>query len=101
MANYRHLPWRCHTPNLLREVLHNPGTGMLARPLELFAQILGEVADRAVELNDDKLNALMIRLTLYEQADPDSASYDREGCEAILQRNGYGIGVVASAGAGG
>jgi hypothetical protein len=71
------LEWTIHTPNLLKEIAQNPDCAILSTPLNLFRRILGRVADRAIELNDDLLNALMIRLTLYSVADPDSPDYDR------------------------
>lgn len=65
------LEWKCHTPNLLREVLNNHGTEALARPLEIFGHLLHRVAQRATELNDPEMNILMLRLTLYGAADPE------------------------------
>lgn len=70
------LKWRCHTPRLFEEILLNPGTAALKQPLIIFRAILVEVAQRAIELNDDKLNLLMLRLTLYECADPMSENYN-------------------------
>lgn len=75
MKKLEAMSWRCHTPNLLEEILKNPGTGILQVPLKLFGQMLGEVADRAVQLNDPELNRLMLRLTLYSAADPESPDY--------------------------
>lgn len=72
------LNWKCHTPKLFEEILVNPGTAMLKQPLIIFRSILVEVAMRAIELNDDKLNLLMLRLTLYECADPLSTNYHPE-----------------------
>ncbi len=63
--------WKVHTPSLLRETLTNPGTAILAQPFRIFGQLLAEVATRAAEIDDPKLNILMMRLTLYEQADPE------------------------------
>lgn len=51
---------------------------ILAVPLTIFQRILGEVAERAIELDDDKLHELMIRLTLYSCADPAEPDYDPE-----------------------
>lgn len=63
------LEWKCHTPNLLREVMNNEGAEILAKPLEIFGHLLHRVAQRATELNDPELNILMLRLTLYDAAD--------------------------------
>ncbi len=63
--------WSCHTPNLLCEILCNPGMDIMTKPLQIFGHILSEVADRAIELDDPRLNLLMLRLTLYEAADLD------------------------------
>lgn len=68
--------WKVHTPNLLKEILVNPQLACMAQPLNIFARLLAEVAERAIELNDPALNNLMMRLTLYEQADPHSADFD-------------------------
>ncbi len=62
--------WRCHTSNLLREILSNPSAAVLAQPLRIFGNLLADVATRAAEINDPELNILMLRLTLYEQGDP-------------------------------
>ncbi len=70
------LPWRVHTPNLLTEVLNNPGTSILSKPINILGKLLAEVATRASELNDVELNKLMIQLTLYSVADPSSDDYD-------------------------
>lgn len=72
----RAMKWRVHTPNLLREVLSNPGTSMLVQPMNIFAALLAEVAQRATELHDPTLDQLMLRLALYEQGDPASPDYD-------------------------
>lgn len=68
--------WSVHTPNLLEEVLSNPGAAALNIPINILGKILYAVAERAGELNDEKLNALMMQLTLYSVADPESPDYD-------------------------
>ena len=40
--------------------------GVLKIPLNIFKNILGEVAERAIQLNDPQLNILMLKLALYE-----------------------------------
>lgn len=64
------LGWKVHTPQLLEEILTNKGTEILRTPLGIFGSLLHEVATRASELNDPTLNLLMLRLTLYDAADP-------------------------------
>ena len=44
--------------------------GVFKTPINLFRHLLCQVAQRATELNDPKLNVLMLRLWLYE-ASPD------------------------------
>ncbi|KKK71434.1 hypothetical protein LCGC14_2913950 [marine sediment metagenome] len=76
LATKTTLKWRCHTPRLFDEILLNPGTSTLKQPLIIFRAILVEVAQRAIELNDDELNLLMLRLTLYDCADPLCKNYN-------------------------
>jgi hypothetical protein len=68
--------WRVNVPGLLKEVLSNAGAEILSIPIQIFAGVLEEVAQRAIELDDPQLHALMCRLALYETADPYSKEYD-------------------------
>jgi hypothetical protein len=70
------LQWKCHTPNLLAEIMNNSGAVILRMPLTIMSRLLEQVAIRASQLNDKELNKLMLQLTLYEAADPDSPNYD-------------------------
>lgn len=81
----RKMLWKVDTPRLLKEVLNNPGTGILSVPLNILGHILYELGERASELNDPKLNALMCRLAIYSQADPDSTDYDAELTRKIIE----------------
>ena len=76
--------WRVHTPNLLKEIANNSGNAILARPLQIFGEILYQVGERASQLNDPALNALMLRLTIYEEADPESRNYKPELMKKVL-----------------
>lgn len=59
--------WKVHTPNLLKEIIEgNPHSWALRQPVLIFRSILVEVAQRALELEDDELLGLMQRLTLVE-----------------------------------
>lgn len=80
----RRAQWRVHTPRLLQEIGINPNLGILKVPLNLLARQLADVAKRAIELNDPELNVLMMRLTLYDQADPYSDNYDAALCSEML-----------------
>lgn len=60
------LDWKVDTPSLLKEILENPECAILNKPINIFARLLAEVAVRASELNDAKMNRLMIRLNLYD-----------------------------------
>lgn len=55
-------------------------------PFQIFANLLYAVAERAVDLNDPQLNALMCKLTLYSLADPHSEDFDQEKYEAAMQQ---------------
>ena len=62
--------FRVHTPNLLNEIADcavGKDAGVLFVPLNQFRILLGLVAQRALELDDPKLNKLMVALTLYEK----------------------------------
>lgn len=71
--------WQVHTVNLLKDIIANlkdDGVGIVKHPLNIFATILNDVAERAAKINDPELNALMCRLALYNVCDPTSKVYD-------------------------
>lgn len=82
--------WRVHTPNFLKEIIENSSpqaqrNGVLEKPINIFRKLLIEVGERASELNDKKLNALMCRLTIYEIANPESKEYNPELVDKIFK----------------
>lgn len=81
------LQWKCHTPNLLKEIalINTKGLGTMYHPINIFREILVQLADRCAELNDPELNALMCRLTLYDIADPESKDYNSKQVSEILK----------------
>jgi hypothetical protein len=81
----KELKWRVHTPNLIKEVLNNPGTSTLVTPLKIFLSLMNDVAVRASQLNDAQLNALMCRLTLYQLSDLESPNYDQKTYDEIME----------------
>lgn len=58
MMNEKSVQFRVHTPNLLAQVLDNPGTAVLKIPLIILLRLLGRVAERAIELDDPIMNEL-------------------------------------------
>lgn len=78
--------WKVNTPSLLKEVLVNPSCSTLATPLRIFGGILYELAERAIELKDDKLNAILCRMALFEQSDPYQAGYDSKMVNELIRK---------------
>jgi hypothetical protein len=70
------LEWKVHTHGLFKEILNGRDSAILRNPLNIMQGILREVATRAIELDDRKLNVLMMRLSLYAISDPDDPKYD-------------------------
>jgi hypothetical protein len=80
------LHWRVNTPGLLEEILSNDSAAILKIPLQIFGRLLSDVAERAAAINDPELNKLMMRLALYEVADPNSDKYDSQLVIEYLKR---------------
>ncbi len=78
--------WRVHTPSLLKEIANNAGKASpaIAIPLQIFSNLLHAVGERAAQINDKELNALMARLTIYSCADPESPDYDADLTKTLL-----------------
>lgn len=62
--------WKVNVPGLLKEVLVNDKTEVFVSPFRILLSILKEVAERSLELNDEKLLELMLRLALIEPIEP-------------------------------
>lgn len=75
--NATQMQWKANVKALFEEIIENGGHAVAAThmPLKITYSILREVANRANELGDPKLNALMCRLALYEESDPFSEHY--------------------------
>lgn len=78
------LKWKVHVHGLLVEILSNPQCSSLKIPLNILLDLLKQVAQRATELNDPKLNELMIRLCLYSISNPDDPAFDADLVSKIL-----------------
>ena len=79
------MEWKVHVPELLKEIAENSKSDVLAKPLQILGGILYKVGERASELNDPELNALMCRLAIYTISDPKSKDYDEVMVKEMLQ----------------
>ena len=64
----RRCEWSVNTPDLLKDIIPNMRASESISPsiITIFGSLLAEVAQRATELHDPKLDSLMLRLNLYE-----------------------------------
>lgn len=62
------MEWSVNTPDLLNDIIPNMRASESISPsiITIFGSLLAEVAKRATELHDPKLDSLMLRLNLYE-----------------------------------
>jgi len=77
--------WRIHLSRMLDQLFDTNKMGVWVRPIQQLAKIMDEVATRASELNDPKMNALMCRLGLYAISNPDDPEYDPEATRKIIE----------------
>lgn len=77
VADKTGLYWKIHLPNMLQEIAQNGGPGVytLKIPLQILGSILYELGEVASEINNPQLNAIMMQLTIYSIADPESSEY--------------------------
>lgn len=80
------LEFKIHAPQFLKEVFNNnPTLGATLRiPANTLRVYLGQIAERASELNDPKMNAIMCQMALYEIADQYSKDYDANLTKKII-----------------
>ena len=77
--------WKINVFGLLEEILGNPTCFIMAKPFNILISILRELAKRAIELDDKELNKLMLRLSLYEIANPESSEFDQDKVTKYLR----------------
>ena len=80
------LEWKVNTPQLLQEIAGNNNMWVLHAPLQILQTLLTKVAIRAIELDDVELNKLMLRLSLYEVANPKSDTFNQDFIEEYLNK---------------
>lgn len=81
------LEFKINTPQFLKEVFdENPKLGgIFFVPANILRNYLIQIAERASELNDPKLNAIMCQMALYSIADPYSNEFDGLKTEEIIK----------------
>lgn len=67
--NMQEVSWKSDLPRLLNEIMSNPSCSILYQPINITKNLLGRLAEYALELNDTKLNCFMISLGLYERSE--------------------------------
>lgn len=60
------LSWKVDFPAFIKEVSEGSKTAPYAITFQLLNNIIGILAERAIEINDPALNIIMFRLSLYE-----------------------------------
>lgn len=60
------LKFDANLPGLLNEVLSNQTCAILKIPIQITKGILAELAQTAIEIDDDRLHLCMLRLGLYD-----------------------------------
>jgi len=75
------LYWRCNTPGLLKESLENMDAssrnGVLQKPFTILMHLLAELAETAIEVDDPRINCMMLRLGLYEHGIPNHPEFKK------------------------
>lgn len=79
---FEQMTFDVNTPQFLKEACENCEHGMYSIVWNIFRQLIVDVAERATELQDPVLDALMIKLNLYEM--PNS---ERRKMIKILEQN--------------
>lgn len=79
---------KVNIPSLFKEIVeYNKSTALFRHPLMITKGILGQVAERAIELEDPKLIALVMRLSLLSVSDPKSPDFDQAFVSKYIEEN--------------
>ena len=84
-----YMTFSVNTIGLLTEIVDSGldrSMGVFKTPINLFRQLLVQVAERATELNDPKLNIIMLRLWLYEASPEEIPKLIEEQFKLINQK---------------
>jgi len=85
ISNTKRLGWRCHTPNLIHEIGDCNELGPVVPALRIFQTLLVQLSEVAIEIDNPKLNSMMVRLTLYSAGEPSNPDYNAKQIYEILE----------------
>ncbi len=77
----------CDVPRLMKEIADNSGGKVYQQVWNIFQNMLAQVAVRATELHDPVMDALMLRMGMYE-IKPNERRTFVEKCEKIYKEGG-------------
>lgn len=78
---------KVNTAGLFKEIVDsNDQMWIMSIPLQQILTILAEVGERAAEIDDPKLNALMMRLSIYAISDPASPEFDQDFVSDYIEK---------------
>lgn len=80
------LYFRVHAKNLLEEISENRQMSVARIPLGIMYDILRIASQRAIELGDEKMIAIMCALTMYDEVDPESDEYNEDVCRKMAEK---------------
>lgn len=63
---HKKMQFDCNLPGLLDEVLNNQSCAILKIPINITKRMLADLAKLAIEIDDDRLHVMMLRLNLYD-----------------------------------
>ena len=80
------LEWKVCTASICRQAVEETQGGWVLKvPFQIMLNLLAQVAKRAIELDDEELNKLMLRLSLYSISNPENQDYNPDLVEAYLK----------------
>ena len=80
--------WKSNIKALFEEIIEagGPSVDIMHMPLRITYLILREAAQRALELQDEKLISIFCKLAMYEESDPYNPNYDKEKILSLIDK---------------
>lgn len=77
----------CDVPRLMKEIIQCSGAKVYASVWNVFTALITQVAVRATEIHDPVLDALMLRMGLYD-IDPHDRRFFVNECKKLYEKGG-------------